>query len=60
MHNKLSTTGVSGRNWIDNNYDSKGIDKKVWGEEYERSGIEFSLSETLFTGKNDTVRPRRL
>jgi hypothetical protein len=53
MPNNLSITGVTGRNWSHNNYDSKGIDKKIWGKEYERSRIEFSLSETLFfTGKN--------
>ena len=49
MHNNLFLTGVSGRNWNHNNYDSKAIDKKTWREKYERSGIEFSLSETLFT-----------
>ena len=49
MHNNLFLTCVSGRNWNHNNYDSKAIDKKTWREKYERSGIEFSLSETLFT-----------
>ena len=43
MHNNLSLTGVSGRNWNHINFDSKAIDKKSWREKYERSGIEFSL-----------------